>query len=133
MHAVLDHIVLACRDVEAMLGFYVDLLGLAPHRVREWRRGELPFPCARVNADTLIDLMPPAMWASQGQAAGAAPNLHHFCLSVARADWERLGSVLAAAGIPATEPRQLSGARGTGTSVYVSDPDGNIVELRCYD
>jgi len=52
----LDHIVLVCTDVEASLGFYCGELGLTPERVEEWRRGEVPFPSARISASTIIDL-----------------------------------------------------------------------------
>ncbi|WP_431943187.1 hypothetical protein [Micromonospora marina] len=31
-----------------------------------------------------------------------------------------------------TGPVPRFGARGTATSIYVSDPDGNTIELRCY-
>ena len=36
--------------------FYTEVLGLAPHRVEEYRAGKVPFPCARINEGTIIDL-----------------------------------------------------------------------------
>ena len=39
MKLALDHIVLAVRDMEAMLAFYLDVIGLTPHRVDEYRSG----------------------------------------------------------------------------------------------
>ncbi len=54
----LDHIVLRVKDVERAIEFYTGTLGLAPHRLEEFRAGEVPFPCARVNDHTIIDLLP---------------------------------------------------------------------------
>jgi len=54
----MDHIVIKVQDVEGALAFYIGTLGMEPHRVEEWRSGDLPFPCARINASTLIDLKP---------------------------------------------------------------------------
>lgn len=130
----LDHIVLAVADMDAMLHFYLDVVGLQPHRVSEYRAGELPFPCARVNVSTLIDLLPPAMWdAGEGRAQGAS-NLNHFCLACPGSEWDALTARLTAAGVE-TEmgPLELSGARGQAMSIYVRDPDGNRVEFRHYD
>ena len=51
----MDHIVLRTRDVEESLRFYVEVLGLQAERVEQWRAGEVRFPSARLNADTIID------------------------------------------------------------------------------
>ncbi len=39
-----DHLVLRCSDVERTLAWYVDVIGLEPVRVDEWRREEVFFP-----------------------------------------------------------------------------------------
>lgn len=119
----LDHIVLRCRDVEATLAWYVEVLGLAPDRVEEWRAGEVFFPSVRVNADTIIDLLATDDEVESGR-------LDHVCLVIEPTDL----SALAASGrfdvVDGPGPR--SGARGVGTSLYVRDPDGTVVELRYY-
>lgn len=133
MKLELDHIVLAVRDMDAMLGFYLDTVGLAPHRVEEYRSGAALFPCARINASTLIDLLPPALWDNGDAAATTFPNLNHFCIALEPGEWEAQLARLAAAGVEIEAgPMTLSGARGDGTSIYVRDPDGNRVELRHY-
>lgn len=133
MKLELDHIVLAVRDIDAMLGFYIDVVGLAPHRVDEYRGGAALFPCVRIHEGTLIDLLPPALWNFGEDAAGTHHNLNHFCLALETHEWEPLLARLAAAGVEIEAgPMTLSGARGDGTSVYVRDPDGNRVELRHY-
>jgi len=117
-----DHVVLRCADVGRTLGWYVDRLGLAPVRVDEWRRGDAPFPSVRVSDDTIIDLI-------EGPAADDG-RLDHLCLVVEPLDLD----VLAASGeLDVVEgPARRSGARGKGTSLYVRDPDGLVVELRHY-
>ncbi len=119
-----DHLVVACADVERTLAWYTELLGLAPDRVDEWRRGEAPFPSVRVNADTIIDLI-----ASTGRSADDG-RLDHICLVIEAVDLE----ALAASGEfdVVDGPARRSGARGEGTSLYVRDPDGLVVELRHY-
>lgn len=116
-----DHLVLNVGDVERALGFYCGTLGLEPVRVEQWRAGEAPFPSARVCADTIIDFV--------ARPRGAT-NVDHICLVVAPLDWEevvRSGALTVVEG-----PVSRYGARGSATSVYVRDPDGNTVELRWY-
>jgi catechol 2,3-dioxygenase-like lactoylglutathione lyase family enzyme len=117
----LDHVVINCADVERSISFYCDVLGLAPERVDEWRRGAAPFPSARIDATTIIDLFPKM---PTGQ------NADHLCLVVEPTDLESLkngGRFTVVSG-----PNQRWGAQGDGTSLYVLDPDGNTIELRHY-
>jgi catechol 2,3-dioxygenase-like lactoylglutathione lyase family enzyme len=117
----LDHIVLNVMDVERSLAFYTGVLGLAPLRAEEWRRGEVPFPSVRVDASTIIDLL---------DHARSGENADHFCLVVAPADFD---AVRASGPFDVVDgPARRYGARGEGTSLYVRDPDGNVVELRYY-
>lgn len=117
----LDHIVLVCADVEVTLRWYTVMLGLAPVRVDEWRRGEAPFPSVRISPDTIIDMIPGI--ATDGR-------LDHLCIVVEPVDLDevaRSGQFEVVDG-----PDVRYGARGNGTSLYVRDPDGNVVELRHY-
>ena len=116
-----DHVVLRCADVERTLAWYLDRLGLAPVRVDEWRRGEAPFPSVRVDEHTIIDLV-----------GGPTDDgrLDHLCLVVDRID---LAGLAASGEFDVVEgPVRRFGARGDGTSLYVRDPDGLVVELRHY-
>jgi len=119
-----DHVVVRCADIEASLAFYCGELGLEPDRVDEWRRGEVFFPSARVNATTLIDLFP----IGDGPARADGPNMDHFCLVIQPADLDALAARFAGA----RRADGLYGAQGFASSVYVQDPDGNTVELRSY-
>lgn len=130
----LDHIVLNVEDVERQLAFYTEVLGLAPERVEAFRAGRVPFPSVRIDPDTVIDLFPADLWAGAPAPARAAPNLNHFCLAMARPQWERLRERLAGAGVEIADgPGPRWGARGTGMSIYFDDPEGNRFELRYYE
>jgi catechol 2,3-dioxygenase-like lactoylglutathione lyase family enzyme len=135
MKLELDHIVLAVTDMDAMLKFYIDVLGLTPHRVEQYRAGTVPFPCARITANTLIDLLPPAMWSfGDANERTTYTNLNHFCLALEKGDWDAQLARLEQAGVEIEMgPMMLSGARGDGMSIYIRDPDGNRVELRYYE
>lgn len=118
-----DHLVLVAADVERSLAFYIGELGLEPVRVDEWRRGEALFPSFRVSADTIVDVVP----GERGEGRG---NVDHFCLVVEPTD---LDAVAASGRFDVVDgPGPRFGARGDGTSLYVRDPDGNVVELRHY-
>lgn len=117
----LDHIVLTCTDVEATLAWYLDELGLAPVRVDLWRAGSAPFPSVRVDEHTIIDLI---------AGTPSDDRLDHLCLVVEPTD---LAAVVASGRFDVLEgPVPRYGAQGNGTSIYVHDPDGTVVELRHY-
>jgi catechol 2,3-dioxygenase-like lactoylglutathione lyase family enzyme len=116
-----DHVVLNVADAERALAFYCDALGLAPVRADEWRRGEVPFPSVRVTPSFIVDLL---------ETARTGVNTDHVCLVVEPTD---LAAVAASGRFTVVDgPAARFGARGTGTSLYVLDPDGNTVELRHY-
>lgn len=69
---------------------------------------------------TIIDLL-------QGERSGE--NLNHFCLLVDD-DVEQLAASGALDVIDG--PGERCGARGQGLSIYLKDPDGNVVELKNY-
>jgi catechol 2,3-dioxygenase-like lactoylglutathione lyase family enzyme len=116
-----DHIVLVSPDVERLVAWYRDELGLAPERLEAWRRQEVPFVSLRVSDTFLIDLL-------AGERTGE--NLNHVALTVEGVDVDALAS--SGRFEVAMGPADLFGAQGTGRGVYVRDPDGNLVELRTY-
>ena len=117
----LDHIVLNVSDVEKSLAWYVDVLGLEPDRVDEWRQKRALFPSVRVNEHTVIDLF---------ATERSGVNTDHFCLVIEPTDLQALVDSGRFDVVEGPVPRW--GARGNGTSIYVRDPDGNTVELRHY-
>lgn len=124
----IDHLVLRVVDVEAMLKFYVDALGCTIER----RRDDIGLVQLRAGR-SLIDLVP--VQGKLGSAGGAAPgregrNLDHFCLRVEPFDEAAIRATLEAAGVPVGALGSRYGAEGEGPSVYVTDPEGNTVELK---
>ena len=118
----LDHIVLVVEDVERSLQWYIDELGLRAERVDAWRDGQVFFPSVRIDDGTIIDIIP-------GERAPGRGNVDHFCLVVD----DDIAALAASGRFDVVEgPVQRWGARGDATSLYVRDPDGNLVELRRY-
>ena len=126
----MDHIVLRVKDVEVALKFYTETLGLKPERIEQWRAGEVRFPSARLNADTIIDFFP-----SDQEPVGreGARNQDHFCMVIEPRDMDELKAQFEAIGVDIQAgPGKRWGSHGDGISLYVYDPDDNVVELRHY-
>jgi len=117
----LDHIVLNVTDARRSLAWWTEMLGAEPVRVEEWSAGEAPFPSVRLDEGTIIDLF---------EVDRSGVNVDHVCVVV---DGMNLDEVATSGAFDVVRgPAQLFGARGTGTGLYVRDPDGNTVELRTY-
>ena len=126
----LDHIGLRVKDVEASLRFYSELLGLKTERVDEWRKGEIGFPSVRLNADTLIDFF---LSEKKVDNANKEMNQDHFCLVIEPTNMENLKTKLEELGVRIYDgPGKRWGGHGDATSLYIYDPDQNVVELRHY-
>ena len=70
-----------------------------------------------------------------GRLGGAAPtqtenNLDHFCLQLKPILEEEIKAHLESNGVETGEFDERYGAQGFGQSVYIKDPEGNVVELR---
>lgn len=128
--ARLDHIVLRVTDIDRALAFYRDGLGCSLERVLE----DLGLYQLRAG-DSLIDLVPTD--GDLGRKGGAPPgaegrNVDHLCLRVDPFDAEAICAHLRRHGVQA-DPNAVSeryGADGYGPSLYIKDPDGNVVELK---
>jgi len=123
----LDHIVVRVTDLERALAFYCGALGLARERTQE----EIGLYQLRAGR-TLIDLVP--VDSKLGRMGGGAPrqdgrNIDHFALEITPYDESALRAHLAAHGVAIGESGSRYGAQGEGPSLYVFDPDGNMVEL----
>lgn len=125
---VLDHLVLRIVDEARMLRFYCEGLGCTVER----RQDDIGLIQLRAGS-ALIDLVP--VHGKLGRAGGAAPgaegrNLDHFCLRVAPFDADAVRDHLLRLGYAAGPVQERYGAEGEGPSVYVDDPEGNVVELK---
>lgn len=124
----LDHLVLRVSDLARMLEFYCDVLGCSVER-RQDGIGLVQLRAGR----SILDLVP--VDGELGRAGGAPPgkegrNLDHFCLRVEPFDEAGIRRHLAAHGIEAGPLASRYGAEGAGPSLYVTDPEGNVVELK---
>jgi catechol 2,3-dioxygenase-like lactoylglutathione lyase family enzyme len=124
----LDHLVLRVIDLDAMLRFYVDTLGCAVER----RQDEIGLVQLRAGR-SLIDLVP--VDGKLGRMGGAAPgaearNLDHFALRVDPYNEEAIRAHLKAHGVEPGESGSRYGAEGEGPSIYLRDPEGNMIELK---
>ena len=124
----IDHLVLRVVDLDPMLRFYCDLLGCTVER----RRDDIGLVQLRAGR-SMLDLVP--VDGKLGRAGGAAPghearNVDHFCFRVEPFDEAAIRAALAAHGVTAGPVEARFGAEGEGPSIYLSDPQGNVVELK---
>lgn len=124
----IDHLVLRVVDLDAMLLFYCDALGCTVER----RQDEIGLVQLRAGR-SMIDLVP--VDGKLGKAGGAAPgkegrNLDHLCLRVEPFDETGIRRQLSEHGVTAGQLESRYGAEGEGPSIYLSDPEGNVVELK---
>lgn len=124
----IDHLVLRIVELDRMLRFYCDVLGCTIER----RQDDLGLVQLRAGR-SLIDLV--SVEGNLGRAGGAPPgregrNLDHFCLRVEPFDAAAIRGHLAAHGVDAGPVTPRFGAEGKGPSMYLSDPEGNVVELK---
>ena len=124
----IDHVVIRVRDLATMLAFYVDLLGCTLER----EKPEVGLYQLRAGG-SLIDLVP--VESKLGRAGGAAPgaeghNMDHLCLRIEPFDGEALLEWLRDRGMDPGRVESRYGAEGDGPSIYLRDPEGNVVELK---
>jgi catechol 2,3-dioxygenase-like lactoylglutathione lyase family enzyme len=124
----IDHLVLRVIDLDRMLRFYCEGLGCTVER----RQDAIGLAQLRAGR-SLIDLVPVS--GQLGMAGGAAPgtegrNLDHFCVRVEPFDEAAIRIHLVAHGIEAGRLESRYGAEGEGPSLYLTDPEGNVVELK---
>ena len=124
----IDHLVLRVVDLSAMLRFYCDGLGCRIER-RQEEIGLIQLRAGR----SMIDLV--TVEGKLGRAGGAAPgregrNLDHLCLRVEPFDEAAIRAHLASLGVDAGPVESRYGAEREGPSIYLGDPEGNVVELK---
>jgi catechol 2,3-dioxygenase-like lactoylglutathione lyase family enzyme len=115
-------------DLAAMERFYCEALGCSVEK-RQESIGLIQLRAGR----SLLDLVP--VDGPLGHAGGAAPgregrNLDHFCFRVEPFDAAAIRAQLQRFGVEAGPVESRYGAEGEGPSIYVTDPEGNVVELK---
>ena len=115
----LDHVVLRVADMERAISFYEQVLGLNVERALP----EIGLVQLRAG-NAMIDLVPRSEDEDEGR------NMDHFAVRIETMDVPALQAHLRRHGIDPGEVRRRYGAEGYGSSIYVTDPDGNTVELK---
>ena len=120
-----DHIVLTTRDKDACIRFYTEVLGMKLEAFGE-NRLALKFGAQKLNLHEWGREFTP-------RAHVAVPGSLDLCF-IAAISLEEVVQRLSAAGIRIIEgPVAKTGARGPIRSVYVRDPDLNLVEISVYN
>ena len=123
----LDHVVLRAKDIDRMLGFYRDVLGLPIAKHNK------PLGLWHLKAgSSMIDLVD--MFGLLGKAGGPTPgearNVDHLALKIEPFDETAILAYFDSKGVNAEPAKTRFGADGDGPSIYLSDPEGNGVELK---
>ena len=115
----LDHVVLRVADMDRAIAFYEQVLGLHVER----RLESIGLVQLRAGA-AMIDLVPRTEDEDDGR------NMDHFAVRIEAMDVAAIGAHLRRHGLDPGEVRRRYGAEGYGSSIYITDPDGNTVELK---
>ena len=123
----IDHIVLTTRDLEGCIRFYTEVLGmkLEEFKTPTEKRLALKFGAQKINVHE---------WGKEFEprAHVAAPGTLDLCF-IASVPLEKIMRRLGEKKIPLLEgPVAKTGAKGPMQSVYVRDPDLNLVEISVY-
>ena len=120
-----DHVVIRAKDIDAMLGFYRDLLGCRVAKHNE------PLGLWHLDAGgSMIDLvdMNGKLGAAGGPPPGPGRNVDHIAIKVEPFDVAAIRAYFTASGVEPDQAAVRSGADGDGPSIYMRDPEGNGVE-----
>jgi catechol 2,3-dioxygenase-like lactoylglutathione lyase family enzyme len=118
----ISELVLEVSDLDAARAFYRDVLGFEETLYGEGREGRYWY--------LIGDSARLGLWTPQTGLAGGRGGVHvHFAFHVPDDEVDRIHARLADAGADVEGPVQL----GPGRAVYVTDPDGNVVEFWSQD
>lgn len=120
----MDHIVFTVRDLEETISFYRDILGMEAVQFGEGRWA-LKFGSNKINLHEKGHEFEP-------KAENPTPGAMDICL-LTDESIERWIEFLMSRNIRILEgPVQRTGAMGVITSVYINDPDSNLIEISRY-
>lgn len=118
----ISELVLEVSDLEVARRFYRDLLGLEETLYGEGREDRYWY--------LIGDSARLGLWTPQVGLAGGRGGAHvHFAFHVPDPEIDRVSDRLAERGVEVEGPIQL----GPGRAIYVTDPDGNVVEMWSQD
>ena len=122
----IDHVILNINDVQSSVDFYVNVLGF------ELVGQDGPFTVIRVNEGFTLQLAP---WGTDGN--------EHLAFAMSREQFDKTFDVIKEKGILYGDsfhsvgnnkgPGVETGARGPAPTLYMSDPNKHLIEIRTYD
>ena len=131
-----DHLSFPVADPEGFLAFYKNL-GFQILQEAEWRSGTTPMFAVRIGNDQKLNVHP-SPWLPPEHLRGrsAAPGCADVCVR-----WsgtvDEVQKYLADRGVPVTAgplgPRPARDGIGASWSIYVTDPEGNLLEFIVYE
>ena len=123
----IDHVVIRTADPAALTRFYCEALGCTVEKAQP----DIELTQLRAGR-SMIDVLAVGAKIDRADSGtpGAGRNMDHLCLRVEHFDAARLCEHLLAHGARLGEEGRRYGADGFGQSLYVFDPDGNMVELK---
>ena len=122
----IDHFVLTVRDLDATIDFYTRVLGMEAVTFGPLGRRALSFGRHKINLHVAGKEFEP-------KARAPGPGTADFCL-ITDVPLAEVQAHLAAHGVAVEDgPVPRTGATGPITSVYLRDPDGNLVEISNYE
>jgi len=117
----LDHLVLPVSNIDAIATFYTTYLGMEK-RIFGDNRVALHFGDQKIN-------LHPAGWDYEPKARVSIAGSADLCFIVSERV-ESLQTKLVQLGVDIIEgPVERTGATGRLRSIYIRDPDGNLIEL----
>ena len=120
----LDHLVLTVTDIGRTVMFYEKVLGMQPVTFAEGRRA-LAFGSSKINLHQAGREFEPKAWRP-------TPGSADLCLIAADPLVGICADLAAQAVVIEEGPVMRTGATGPIQSVYIRDPDGNLIEISNY-
>ncbi|WP_250514379.1 VOC family protein [Caballeronia sp. INDeC2] len=123
----IDHVVIRCANLDNMVNFYRTVLGCPVEKEQR----DLGLVQMRAG-HSLIDLLAVGAKIDRPESGepGAGRNMDHLCVRVEPFDADALRAHLEQHGVRVGEHARRYGAEGFGPSLYLFDPEGNMVELK---
>lgn len=124
----IDHVVIRATDAPRLVAFYIEALGCP----LTWDRPNLGLTHLKAG-DALLDIVSidgPLGHNGVTTATELGHNVDHFCLRIEPFDFEVLRLHFEKFGIHLDPPRERYGSIGFGLSIYLTDPEGNGIELK---